>query len=1000
MSRPNVLLFILLTALTISSVVYASDELSARDSYELAYGLFLNDNFSLSNSLFKSFSAEHPDSPLAGSADFISAETLYKRGEYKNALTAYGLLSQRYPQENNRYRRELYYRMAECYFQMKDYDNSARYALIVLDDYPDSYIAKDSCLLLAENSFLTGKYDDAASYLTKLEKYTDYKYFDYVYYLMGRVYYEKSILVQDQTEKEKNALESIRYFNRFKNEFPDSKIINHSRFRSANVLYSLGRYKEAVAECDDIMKNEKDEKFLSLLRYFRAWNIYMTGNYDAAFSDFDEIVKDYPGDILAVWAEYKKGLCDEARGDKKGALALYEKVLSEHPDTIPSAFAEYAIAYYQYKEENLYDALTLFQGIPKKYSVEELSRASYFMSAEIFSKLNRYSDAADIYDRIATLYPDDANTAKYMKAWCMINQGDYSKSGAIYQSLIDDEKTPADMKAKSIIKLGDNFYEQGNYGDAEKDYNEAILKFGGIPGITAEAHYGIGWIHYSKNELAAAKAEFQSAKKEAQDNEIKLRADFMTANSLYGEYNFDSALEIYRGIMNAAGVPQEIRQESEFYAAWCYYRKSDFDTAISMWQDYTNTVKDRVKKAEAIYRIGWAYFRKNDFEKSVKQFDRIINDYKDTHLYQEALLKKGDSYYNAGGYKAAIDSYKELVDKFPDHYRVPEALYGIQWSYYQLGENDKAIEISREFLDKYKGSSFAPEIQYRVAEHYYNYGKYDTAIEEFNKFLAKNPKNDLADNSYYWLGMSYYNLKNYADAITAFKNLINNFPASSFAGKSMFRAASAYYQLHEYQDAIDFYMKFIAGNPAEEYKSDAYFNIAMSDRRLNNLPEAKNWYIKLIAEMPNSKLAERGRMNLAYLYQDNKEYDDAVKAFEGVIDTKGKKAVEAQFWIGDIYQAQGNTGAAVAAYMKVYENYRTEEMWVVSALDAAGKIHETSGELKTAVADYKKILKAASDKKYTDTASKKIKLLEEQIKLSAPTGPRGPVKPEATEGIK
>jgi len=976
---------ILLTAafLFAASAFCAAD----KDDYDFAYSLFLNNNFTIAENLLKDFTMQRPESSMAGSAYFVRAEAFYKKGEYAKALSAYMSVPEKYPQDVNRFRKELYYRIAECYFNLKDYTSAAKYAQMVLKDYPDTYIAKDACLLAAENLFLSGDYDGALSYLGRLEKYTEYKNFDYAYYLAGRVYYEKS-LAANGAEKNDFAKESLKFFDRVKNEFPKSAVMPNSEFRRANVLYSLGEYKEAIRICDALLaKGGGDKKFAAMLEYFRAWNYFMLSQYDTAYSAFDSIIKKYPGDMLAIWSEYKKGLCHEEKGNLKAAMAQYEKVMSDYQDTIPAAYSEYALAYLNQKQGDLYGALNLYSGIIAKYNIDELVRASHFMTAEIYTKLNRFSEASQTYSLIESRYPEDADTARFMKAWCNSNNGNTEGAEAVYNGIISDEKSGRDLKAKSTVKLGDLYFEKNNTALASKYYETAIKEFNDIAGIKAEARYGLGWINYSANRFDSARSEFDAAAREAAsagDEELKVRALFMSANSLYGAYEFDRAYSIYSDVMKSKNAPEEIRQEALFYAAFCRYRKEDFDAAASMWREYLGKTSDRVKKAEAYYRIGWAYFRKNDFDSAVKNFDEIINNYKDTHLLQEALLKKGDSYYNKAEYLSAINVYKELVEKFPEHYRVPEALYGIQWSYYQLGDTEKAVEVSNQFLTKYNNSPFAPEIMYRVAEHYYNSGKYDTAAEQFSKFISKNPSHELADNAWYFSGVSNYNAGKYQQSINDFKVIMAKFPSSSFVDKALFRAANSYYKLHDYRSAAENYALFIGKYPQSENICESYFNAAMSYKRMEDMDNAKKMYLGLIEKMQGCKLYERAQMNLAYLHQDLKEYSEAIKLFEKIASEKGKKAAEALFWIGDIYQAQGDDTKAAAAFTRVYDNFPGEETWFVPALDAAGKIYEKQGDLKSAIAAYKKIIKSAKDPKYTDVAKKKAALLEEQYKLMNP----------------
>ncbi|PKL92922.1 MAG: hypothetical protein CVV21_00840 [Candidatus Goldiibacteriota bacterium HGW-Goldbacteria-1] len=980
---------LLLTCVFISAVctqipAYTSAE---QEEYDFAYSLFLNNNFSIAENLLKNFIVNRPEAALAGSAYFVRAEAFYKKGEYSKALSAYMSIPQKYPQDVNKFRKELYYRMAECYFNLKDYQSAAKYSEIVLKEYPDSYIAKDACLLAAENLFLSGDYDGALSYLGRLEKYSDYANFDYAYYMTGRVYYEKS-LAANGDEKKRMAKESLRFFDRVKNEYPGSEIINHSEFRRANTLYSLEQYKDAVKICDVLLeKNVNDNKFKAMVEYFRAWNYFMLSYYDRAFSAFNSIIKNYPGDMLSIWSEYKKGLCYEAKNDSKAAMEQYQKVMTDYPDTLPAAYSEYAMAYLNQKQGEYYGALNLYGGIISKYSIEELTRASYFMTAEIYTKMDRFAEAAQTYSVIENKYPEDANIARFMKAWCDSNNGNRDSAQAAYNGILSDDKAERGLKAKSTVKLGDIFFEKENPVEAARYYKKAIDEFDDVSGIKAEARYGLGWIHYAANRFDSARLEFDGAAKEAAfagDAELKTRALFMSANSLYGAYEFDRAYGIYSSILSSKDAPAEIKQEALFYAAFCRYRKEDFDTAASMWRDYLNKTTDRVKKAEAYFRIGWAYFRKNDFDAAVKNFDEIIKNYGDTHLNQEALLKKGDSFYNKAEYAQAVVSYRELVEKYPEHYRVPEALYGIQWSYYQLGDTEKAVEVSRQFLEKYSGSSYAPEIMYRVAEHYYNSSKYETAVSEFAKFTSKHPSHELADNAWYFSGVSNYYLRNYQMSINDFRTIINKFPDSAFVDKALFRTANSYYKLHDYKSAAENYVLFINKYPNSENSCESHFNAAMSYKRTDDMDNAVKMYLAIIDTMPGCKLHERAHMNLAYLYQDIKKYEEAINIFEKLSAAKGKKAAEAQFWIGDIYQAQGKDNEAAAAFNKVYDNFPQDEEWFVPALDGAGKIYEKQGNLKAAISAYKKIVKSAKDVKYTSVAKKRAELLEEQYKLMNP----------------
>ncbi|MGD0565960.1 MAG: tetratricopeptide repeat protein [Candidatus Goldiibacteriota bacterium] len=980
--RKNVLTIIITAALTAPFLLAAQGD---KSQYDLANSLYLNSNYRLAGPLFESFTDERPDDPLAGDAKFMAGEAEYAAGEYKKAISAFTTIIERYSTAQNKYRKELYYRLAECFYRVKDYEKSTEYINILLKEYPGSYLTADAWLLLGENYFLSGKYEEAIDALNRLDNFTEYHHFDYVYYLKGRIFYEKGL--QEASDKEKDFLEAVKYFDRIKKEFPDSPIMSHAEFRKANALYSMGKYPEAVTIITSLIDREQDPKFKTLMKYLLAWNYYMEGQYKKAVSIYVEITTSSPNDLLAAWSEFKEGLCLEALNDPKGALAKYSLVADKYPDTVPAAYAQYAAGQYYYNSKNYYDAAAQFAQVVEKYNVEEITRAALFLEADSDIMLSNYGKAKDIYTDLEKRSPQDAYEARYMRGWCLYKEANYEESIKLFGEICADEKAPAEIKGKSLIKTGDNYYELNNMEKAELNYDAAIKQYSSERGVAAEAYYAKGWILYGMDKNSEARALFEKVKQLASDKETRLRADFMRANTLYGDYKFDEAFAIYGSILSDKGAPQSMKDDSLFYSAWCRYRKEKFTEAAALWQKYLGQVADPVKKAEALYRIGWTYFRTNDYDKAIKEFTIITESYKETHFLQEALLKIGDSYYNKKDYDRAISFYKIIVDKYPSHYRVGEALYGIQWSYYQLNQPEKAIELSKQFVEKYPDSSFAPEIQYRIAEHYYNTCDYSTAAAEFGKFIHKNPNDKLVDNAYYWLGVCHEDLKDFAAAVNAYKELIAKFPASPFAEKAMFKSGGCFYKLHDYTNACATYLAFIDKYKVSTYMPEAYFNLAMSYKRSGDLQNTEAWYKKLISEFPQSTLFEKAHMNLGYMYQDNKEYEKAIAVFKEAAAMKREKGAEAQYWVADSYNSEGDTQNALAQYIKTADDFKADELWSVSALDAAGKIYEKNGELQSAINIYKRILTVTKQPKYTETAQKTIELLEEQYKLLHPAGP-------------
>ncbi len=70
---------------------------SASEQYNFAFGLLKQADYSAAEGALKTFIGQHPDDPLAGSAQYWLGETYYTRGRYAEAASAFAEGYKRYP---------------------------------------------------------------------------------------------------------------------------------------------------------------------------------------------------------------------------------------------------------------------------------------------------------------------------------------------------------------------------------------------------------------------------------------------------------------------------------------------------------------------------------------------------------------------------------------------------------------------------------------------------------------------------------------------------------------------------------------------------------------------------------------------------------------------------------------------------------------------------------------------------------------------------------------
>jgi len=120
-------------------------------------------------------------------------------------------------------------------------------------------------------------------------------------------------------------------------------------------------------------------------------------------------------------------------------------------------------------------------------------------------ELGRYDDAADAYQKMVTLRPDQSsyNRASYFR-WVT---GDATGAIAIMQQAIASGSPAAENTAWCLVDLGNLYFKTGRLGKAEQAYRSAMKTFVGY----YPAYAGLGRVQSAQGKLREAIESYQRA---------------------------------------------------------------------------------------------------------------------------------------------------------------------------------------------------------------------------------------------------------------------------------------------------------------------------------------------------------------------------------------------------------------------------------------------------------------------------------------------------------
>lgn len=194
----------------------------------------------------------------------------------------------------------------------------------------------------------------------------------------------------------------------------------------------------------------------------------------------------------------------------------------------------------------------------------------------------------------------------------------------------------------------------------------------------------------------------------------------------------------------------------------------------------------------------------------------------------------------------------------------------------------KSIDKCQKVIENYPGSKWQDDAHLLLAKAYYGRGDYLSAENTLDQFTTKFADSELYPEAMDWKGRTAYAKEDYEDARETWKKLLSRFPK------------------YENREGVEFQM-------AESLWKDG---------RDDEAEPALGAYLKAYA---GGEHAGQARLALGQLYQDQKRYQEATRAFSEVADRAQSQQDrrQAQLFLGESLESQGRDDDALDLYERL-----------------------------------------------------------------------------------
>jgi TolA-binding protein len=674
-------------------------------------------------------------------------------------------------------------------------------------------------------------------------------------------------------------------------------------------------YDEAAKRYQVVIDRFPDFTYINLARFGLALAIYHKGDLEKAQKLLESIpATERNGDLASV--AYLLADCLIRTAPAKADDALAAGKLEEQLKAAAELLDSYVAA--QPNEPQTADAL-LKLGLCHQRLAGLLAQPP--------EKAKSLGSARAAYEALIQRFPKDAlmPQAVFERARCFVLAGDKGTALNELQRFTSDATLKAAPVAPmALVELGLLLREQRRPADAitilaqgRQQYEGALNNDKERSGWVAILQYQHGMALKEAGKLAEARGLFDQVTRQFANRPEAAEAA-LRLGECFNEEGL-AKLDAARKAQTAATKPEE--------QAVATRTRDEGLRSVQEAVRYLETQAEQLKakqptseiRARMLYESAWGYRTLAEAEVEAARLK-----------IQQDLLKKLQD-------EAAK---KAVAGKPPAEIKPPEVSMSsvpIQQAEQKARAQYQALIASAPDL------ALANDARFELAEVFAERGELDPAIKLLGEALDKEPPAELSDRIRLRLGACHLARKDAKAALGQFEAVANN-PKSALIGEAHYRAGECLLQQGQGNEAVKHLIVFRDQAPFQNLPG-------LSDRGLLRLGHAyahlKQWDLsrqaheQLAARFANSAWLHEARYGIAWTWQNQQQYDNAVNAYAQVTAaTATEVAAKAQLQIGLCRLEQKRHADAAKDLLIVPFTYDYPEWNAVALCEAARAFRE------------------------------------------------------------
>ncbi|HEX7320365.1 MAG TPA: tetratricopeptide repeat protein [bacterium] len=781
-------------------------------------------------------------------SEYEIAHQLFLQENYAKAADYFGVILSKY--EGTEFDDEIRFRLAECYFNLKDYENAKKHFETILNRKKSTYLEPECMYAIGLIDILQNNYKEAENTLQKLLKNPAYQQEERANFALGVLYYFRNSFQEARDKlaginlqearfyygktlsRLGNPLEAISIFKQIIDESPNTPIAVLAEFSRAEALFYNRDYDGAKIKFWDFILNYPTSVLVDYAHFFYSASLIHYGDYTTASEHLLSLTR-HPNNLMAAHANYFLGICRMNLGDGLGAVSSFQKVRANYPNTQISSYANLQLTRALLVDGDTMQALVSASQLSVMFASGDLASVGEYLTGMIYFYKEDYTHAASFFEALLGKYHNSTlrEPAASMLLYSLNNLKEFNRSvtfGSKYIYDFPDE--PSAWRGRTMYFLGDAYYFNKSYPEAEKEYLKVTKDYFGLE-LTPYAKIGLAYSLYNQDRAKEANEIFAGMSKTPFDDSTLIQSIYLGMGySFFNMGEFLKAMETFEAVYNTYPKDEQCAIPALFYSGMSYYNLQYYLNAIQSWEKLIGTYPLSEKAAEAGFRTGDTYFKALEYEKARAMFRWVVENHPLNDFARSSQLALAQSYYNEQNYDESIREFQKFLDLFPTSVEALAARKGMEQCYYQKGL--ASTEAMQVFVDKFPQSELAADGQYQIAGKSFEDKNYEKALDEYLKVVVNFPASSYAVDALLLAAECAVNLENWQKSSELYKRYLSYFPQGKERDGVYFNLGTSYFNLKDYGLALTSFKVVVDSFPQSQYQENAAHNIEVCGKLL------------------------------------------------------------------------------------------------------------------------------------------------------------------------